>query len=228
MIAITSMSAGRHWQRTERSNGSNVQLLFLALHYNLRLMKRTSTTRYGGEPEMPVPYQYPVEQWARRKLRTQADVELAADIQRRAQSCVRGWDEETLESNQLKERRGRTYMGQAMADDLDLGGRYAKVHTTTVIGNSPVSYPQLPADSPWARNELPDEPPLGLAIDEQEAVGEPHEIAASQSATPASDIGLHTGVVAAPPPPSEQEFSLVTPADLAAGGGGRRKFVRRA
>jgi len=163
------MSAGRHWQRTERSNGSNVQLLFLALHYNLRLMKRTSTTRYGGEPEMRVPYQYPVEQWARRKLRTQADVELAADIQRRAQSCVRGWDEETLESNQLKERRGRTYMGQAMADDLDLGGRYAKVHTTTVIGNSPVSYPQLPADSPWARNELPDEPPLGLAIDEQEA-----------------------------------------------------------
>jgi len=84
---------------------------------------------------MRVPYQYPVEQWARRKLRTQADVELAADIQRRAQSCVRGWDEETLESNQLKERRGRTYMGQAMADDLDLGGRYAKVHTTTVIGN---------------------------------------------------------------------------------------------
>ena len=56
-------------------------------------MKRTSTTRYGGEPEMPVPYQYPVEQWARRKLRTQADVELAADIQRRAQSCVRGWDD---------------------------------------------------------------------------------------------------------------------------------------
>jgi hypothetical protein len=38
---------------------SNVELLFLALHYNLRLMKRTSTTRYGGEPEMPIPLSVP-------------------------------------------------------------------------------------------------------------------------------------------------------------------------
>jgi hypothetical protein len=45
---------------------------------------------------MPIPYQYPVEQWSRRKLRTQADVELAADIQRRAQSQVRGLDGERL------------------------------------------------------------------------------------------------------------------------------------
>ena len=50
---------------------------------------------------MPIPYQYPVEQWSRRKLRTQADIELTADIRRRAQSQVRGWSEETLESDQL-------------------------------------------------------------------------------------------------------------------------------
>jgi hypothetical protein len=43
---------------------------------------------------MPIPYQYPVEQWSRRKLRTQADLKLAADIQRRSQSQVRGWNEE--------------------------------------------------------------------------------------------------------------------------------------
>jgi hypothetical protein len=50
---------------------------------------------------MPVPYQYPETSWSRRKLRTRGDVELAADIQRRAQSGVRGWSDETLESNQL-------------------------------------------------------------------------------------------------------------------------------
>ena len=44
---------------------------------------------------MPVPHQYPETSWSQRKLRTQADVEDAADIQRRAQSSgVRGWDEE--------------------------------------------------------------------------------------------------------------------------------------
>ena len=50
---------------------------------------------------MPVPYQYPETPWSQRKLRTRGDAELAADIQRRAQSEVRGWSEETLESNQL-------------------------------------------------------------------------------------------------------------------------------
>ena len=43
---------------------------------------------------MPVPFQYPETSWSRRKLRTQADLKLAADIQRRSQSQVRGWNEE--------------------------------------------------------------------------------------------------------------------------------------
>jgi hypothetical protein len=99
------MNAGRHWQRIEHNNVWSGRLLFLALHYNLGLMKRASTTRYGGEPKMPIPYQYPVEQWSQRKLRTRADIELAADIQRRAQSGVRGWDDETLESKDWRNSR---------------------------------------------------------------------------------------------------------------------------
>jgi hypothetical protein len=30
MIAITSISVGRHWQRTGRNNGSNIRLLFFS------------------------------------------------------------------------------------------------------------------------------------------------------------------------------------------------------
>ena len=47
----------------------------------------------------------------------------------------------------IEERRMRTYMGQALDADLDLGGRFAKVHTTTVTGSSPISYPAQPAHS---------------------------------------------------------------------------------
>jgi hypothetical protein len=49
---------------------------------------------------MPVPFQYPETSWSQRKLRTRGDVE--ANIQRRAQSSgVRGWSDETLETNHL-------------------------------------------------------------------------------------------------------------------------------
>jgi hypothetical protein len=48
MIAITSMSAGRRCRCIERSNRLNGQLLFLALQYNLRLMKLMSATQFVG------------------------------------------------------------------------------------------------------------------------------------------------------------------------------------
>src|SRR5262245_30159993 len=47
------------------------------------------------------------------------------------------------------DRRARTYLGQAQHADDALGGRYAKVHSTTVVGSSPISYPQSPATSFW-------------------------------------------------------------------------------
>src|SRR5262245_49810929 len=78
------------------------------------------------------------------------------------------------------DRRARTYFGQARHADDDLGGRYAKVHSTTVVGSSPVSYPAQPPTSPWHHDPAPSEPSLGYSVDEQEPVGEVHEVRASQ------------------------------------------------
>jgi hypothetical protein len=72
-------------------------------------------------------------------------------------------------------RRARTYFGQAQHADDDLGGRYAKVHSTTVVGSSPVSYPAQPPTSPWHHDPVPPEMPLGYSVDAIEPVGEFHE-----------------------------------------------------
>jgi len=83
----------------------------------------------------------------------------------------------------IEERQMRTYMGQALDADLDLGGRFAKVHTTTVTGSSPISYPAQPAHSPWHHDPCPPEPPLGYSVEEMEPVGEPHERIASATSS---------------------------------------------
>jgi hypothetical protein len=83
-----------------------------------------------------------------------------------------------------EERRGRTYQGVAQAAlDDERGGRYAagSGSKSSVVGSSPVSYPQQPAGSPWAKDECPPEPPLGYSVDELEPVGEPHEVEASRT-----------------------------------------------
>ena len=71
---------------------------------------------------------------------------------------------------------------QVSIDD-DRGGRFAAVgKSATVVGASPTSYPQQPTNSPWARDVMPPEPPLGFSVHEIEPVGEKHEIArAAQS-----------------------------------------------
>jgi hypothetical protein len=85
----------------------------------------------------------------------------------------------------IEERRMRTYYGHTQHTDEDIyGGRFAKANTTTVVGAGPVSYPQQPAGSPWAKDECPPEPPLGWSVDAQEAVGEKFEVAASTTAEP--------------------------------------------
>jgi len=77
-----------------------------------------------------------------------------------------------------EERRGRTYFGQARHADDALGGRSAKVHSTTVVGSSPISYPQPPATSFWHHDPCGQEPfingrsegtTLGYEIDRPEA-----------------------------------------------------------
>jgi len=82
-----------------------------------------------------------------------------------------------------EDRRGRTYFGQAQHADDDLGGRYAKVHSTTITGSSPISYPAQPSTSPWHHDPCPPEPPLGFSVDEMEPVGEPHERTASATSS---------------------------------------------
>jgi hypothetical protein len=76
-----------------------------------------------------------------------------------------------------EERRLSTYRAHAEANaDLELGGRFAKVTTTTVTGASPISYPRQPADSPANQAALVgDERPLGYSVNDQECVGEFHE-----------------------------------------------------
>jgi hypothetical protein len=64
-----------------------------------------------------------------------------------------------------------TYRDFAESDDL--GGRFSKLHSTSVTG-SPVSYPQQPKSSPWSSDPVPSGDAvdkLGFAIDEQEVIG---------------------------------------------------------
>jgi hypothetical protein len=56
---------------------------------------------------------------------------------------------------------------QSAADD-DSGGRFAKREgaRAQVVGATPVpKYPELPADSPFHHDPVPDEPPTGYCID---------------------------------------------------------------
>jgi hypothetical protein len=87
----------------------------------------------------------------------------------------------------------KTYHGHAMAGvDDERGGRYASESKPSVIGARPISYPRMPAGSPWRQDMCPPEPPLGIDINAVEAVGEPFEVAASVGAAAASDTALES------------------------------------
>jgi hypothetical protein len=85
----------------------------------------------------------------------------------------------------LAEERISSYRAHAEANaDFDLGGRYGLVQKpAVVIGASPgVSYPKLPENSPSNQlARMPDEPSLGYSVNDQEPVGEAHEVRASQA-----------------------------------------------
>jgi hypothetical protein len=49
----------------------------------------------------------------------------------------------------------------------DEGGRYARITPSKLIGSeSSPQYPKLAASSPWHHEALPNEEPLGIAVDE--------------------------------------------------------------
>jgi hypothetical protein len=85
----------------------------------------------------------------------------------------RGTKRERMEN----ERRASTYFQHGLASlNEDRGGRFSALEdSSTVTGSGPISYPQQPGTSPFHCDPVPDEPPLGFRIDDQEAVGEKFE-----------------------------------------------------
>ena len=74
-------------------------------------------------------------------------------------------------------------------DDND-GGRFKNQTTRITVGSRPlVEYPALPPNSPWARDPVPDEPPIGVDLSAAPIVGEPHEIATSLGKANLDDVG---------------------------------------
>jgi hypothetical protein len=73
---------------------------------------------------------------------------------------------------------GATYHGIAVAEADAVGGRFAARERSTVIGAAPAPrYPTLP-ESLWGNQgaAVPPEPPLGVAVDQMDPVGEAFEI----------------------------------------------------
>jgi hypothetical protein len=107
-----------------------------------------------------------------------------------------------------------TYRAHAEANaDLELGGRYSKVTTVTVVGTSPIQYPRLPATAPSNQAALVgDERPLGFSVKDQEPVGEHFE---------------RGDAVGTPPSPAAVELDLVAPSDGDAGRAATSKGWRR-
>jgi len=70
-----------------------------------------------------------------------------------------------------------TYHSHAQSSiDDERGGRYATEGSKqTVIGSSPIAYPQQPSTSPWHSDPCPPEPPLGYSVEEMEPTGEMFE-----------------------------------------------------
>lgn len=71
-----------------------------------------------------------------------------------------------------------TYFGRAQSALDEAGGRPAAQSQPQVTGAG-ARVPTLPANSPWARDPVPTEPPLGELVNAFEPVGTPAEIEAS-------------------------------------------------
>jgi hypothetical protein len=109
----------------------------------------------------------------------------------RAEIAFRSEEEPTMIANpadEISQREKRrilaedrqvrtTYLQHAESSvDDDRGGRFAAIEkSATVVGAAPISYPQQPATSPWARDVIGDEPPLGYSVEDHDPVGELHE-----------------------------------------------------
>ena len=92
------------------------------------------------------------------------------------------------------------------SSDETAGGRFGKQEgsTPTVVGSEPiVRYPELPADSPFHHDPVPDEPPLGININEMVPL-EPSSMSHSARAPGGAEapLGPRQDVEHAAPPSS--------------------------
>jgi hypothetical protein len=75
------------------------------------------------------------------------------------------------------EARAGTYFAQARATlGQEVGGRYAAMARPVITGAGAYVVPRLPESSPWSHDPCAPEPPLGYSVEDQEPVGEAHEI----------------------------------------------------
>jgi hypothetical protein len=109
------------------------------------------------------------------------------------------------QDQEMKERKAlagstttMSYHQRALAElQLEQGQSGRFVDKASVVGaEASVRYPRLPADNPFSSDISGVEPPLGYAIDAQDAVGEVFEIEASLAAQPTDS--LTSGGAAAP------------------------------
>jgi hypothetical protein len=73
-----------------------------------------------------------------------------------------------------KSKPSETYFGRATSEP-EAGGRWARPKPT-ISGAGGAGVPKQPATSPWARDPVGQEQPLGIDVDAMEPVGEPHEV----------------------------------------------------
>jgi hypothetical protein len=73
-----------------------------------------------------------------------------------------------LRRQQQQKEPPNTLHQHALASANDtVGGRFAALGNPHVVGSAPIpKYPELPANSPSHFDPVPNEPPLGFAIDE--------------------------------------------------------------
>jgi hypothetical protein len=80
---------------------------------------------------------------------------------------------EVLENEKRLREQGSTYMAHT---HNDVGGRFAAISSPHVVGSE--SIPKYPAAF-LQHDPVPDEPVLGVDINEMEPVGQPHELKAT-------------------------------------------------
>jgi hypothetical protein len=93
---------------------------------------------------------------------------------------------EVLRSDRLARN---TYLAHANDAELEMGGRFAKLRPTTVIGEGPVQYPKQPAGSPWAEDVCGPERPLGFSVEDHSPTGEAFEQSRSAAESDGPSVG---------------------------------------